>query len=165
MRWEKPSHKSSKAYKAAQSEGEAAEEQPVRKRHDQMPQEELLHACLMAYAIYKMPLRTKRFSTITWLCKNTGAAMFEKQYAEHYFATQYLTAMTTVFWEQAIHVFKSNQQIGLYIDVADGHLLIRISGLDSNNKLKTIFWQARHMATKNSHSLQGFDQCLHHKTA
>ena len=110
-----------KAYKAAQSEGEAAEEQPVRKQQDQMRQEELPHACLMAYAIYKMPLSTKMFSTITWLCKNTGAVMFEKQYAEHYFATQYLTAVTTPFWGQAIDFFKSNQQIWLYTYAADGY--------------------------------------------
>ena len=107
---------------------------------------------LMAYTGMKMPLSQANYETIAWLCKNTGSTVTPR-YQDHHFFKDYLHSMNTVMWEDQVRFFKSQQQIGLFIDIADSYLLIRISGLDSNYKLKSMFWQAREMATKSAQTI------------
>ena len=88
-----------------------------------------------------------------------GAQTCVEQYQNHYFFNEYLQALDTIIWENNMRFVKACDQIGLYLDVADGYLLIRICGLDQKCKLQTRFWQARRLATKSAKTIS--DAVLH----
>ena len=56
-----------------------------------------------------------------------------------YFFDEYLQAVNSILMEKAYKFFKQCSQIGLYIDIADSYLIIRITGLDGKHKQCTTY--------------------------
>jgi len=136
------------AYQAATSGTDLVKEEEDSHRRDFRPTPALLNQSLVAYTVLKIPLSAANYETVAGLCKTVGGATCLAQYQDHYFLKEFLTAINTVIWENNVRFVKSCNQIGLYMDVADGFLLIRVTGLDDRHRLKTIFWQARLLSKK-----------------
>jgi len=122
-------------------------------RRDFAPKPALLNQCLVAYTTLKMPLSAASYHTVAGLCRTVGGETCLARYQDHYFLGEFLSALNTVLWEDNARFVKNCEQIRLYIDIADGFLIIRVSGLTEKKRLRTIFWQARNMAKKGARDI------------
>ena len=111
--------------------------------------DEVLSVITFAYACMVLPMSSRSFQTISRVAGGVGARFPDMQhYQNKDFFKDLVLDFDLIRWENAIQAFKAATMISVHVDGADGFFLIRVGFLTADLQGTTMFWQARHLASK-----------------
>ena len=113
----------------------------------------LMNLVVLAYVVMALPLSASCYAAIAKVAAVIGADIPKNLYIDHHFFSELLISLNLVLWESAIQAFKGSHCITIHIDGAGSHLLIRVGILGSGYTVLRLFWQARHLASKNAEAV------------